>query len=183
MSPNHVIPADNGPLSPIAERVMKVESLTHDVSPDGIVIAVRSDLLVSSQALADSPKLREALEQIAEYRGSLAEVYASGRGERAPDASEAAREPVAGKRVDPDYELQADGPLSKVGLWRLEASRDAIDESRRLRRLVEDHDECVRHEAEHKLRLPPVSPNHVAILSPRAGGCPAAPPKPALARN
>jgi len=32
VSPNQLIPEDNGPLSPIAERVMKVASLTHEVS-------------------------------------------------------------------------------------------------------------------------------------------------------
>ena len=118
MSPNHVIPADNGPLSPIAERVMKCASLTYDVSADGIVIAVRSDLIVNSQALADSPKLREALEQVAEPRGNLAEIYGRGGDAALPDADRGAASPE-GKQVDPDYEPRPDGPLSKVELWRL----------------------------------------------------------------
>jgi subtilisin family serine protease len=178
VSPNHVIPADNGPLSPIAERVMKCASLTYDVSADSIVIAVKSDLIVNSQALTESPKLREALEQVAEHRGSLAEVYGQGRAERPPDTREAAREPVAkGKPPDPDYEPPADGPLSQVELWRLEAGRDSIDESRRLRRLVED--DWLSPAARHEQRLPAVAPNHIAILAPKAGGCPAAPPQPA----
>jgi hypothetical protein len=58
VSPNHVIPADNGPLSPIAERVMKCTSLTYDVSADSIVIAVKSDLIVNSQALEPGRGLR-----------------------------------------------------------------------------------------------------------------------------
>jgi subtilisin family serine protease len=178
VSPNHVIPADNGPLSPIAERVMKCASLTYDVSADSIVIAVRSDLIVNSQALAESPKLREALEQIAEPRGNLAEVYGQASPERGGDTP-ADREDATGKQLDPDYAPQADGPLSKVELWRLEDGRDSIDESRRLRRLVDD--DCLRPAMRNESRLPAVSPNHVAILSPKASGCPAAPPQPAPA--
>ena len=76
MSPNHVIPADSGPLSPIAESVMRVGSLTYDVGCDDIVIAVRSDLLVRAAALSASPKLREALQRVAEPQGNLAELSA-----------------------------------------------------------------------------------------------------------
>lgn len=175
MSPNHVIPADNGPLSPIAERVMQCASLTYEVGGDSIVIAVKSELIVNSDALADSPKLRDALEQIAEYRGNLAEVYGRGRGR--PDSSQTAAEGAADQPVDPDYEPPADGPLSRVELWRLEPGRDSIDDSRRLRRLVDG--DGLSPPARPQLRLPAVSPNHVAILSPHAGGCPAAPPQPA----
>jgi len=171
VSPNHLIPADEGPLNAIAERVLKCESLTYDVGCESVVIAVRSDLLVSSQALADSPKLRAALEEVAEPRGNLAEVFGTGRVERSEDA--------AGTTRDPDQEPQPDGPLSRIELWRLEESRDAIDESRRLRRLVDDR--CFTHEARPELRLPAVSPNHVAILSPHPAGCPATPPQPAPA--
>jgi subtilisin family serine protease len=179
LSPNHVIPPDSGALSPIAERVMRCESLTYDVGCDSVVIAVRSDLIVNSDALARSPKLRQALEQVAEARGSLAEVYGSGRAQRESDDSEHGREPGAANKVDPDYEPPAGGPLTKVELWRLEQSRDAIDESRRLRRLAED--EWGGDTGGHQLRLPAVSPNHVAILSPHAAGCPATPPQPAPA--
>lgn len=178
MSPNHVCPADNGALSPIAERVMKCASLTYDFGHDAIVIAVRSDLLVSGETLAQSSRLRADLEKVAEPRGNLAEIFARGRGQR-PGDGEAAREPGAGSQVDPDYEPQVDGPLSGIELWRLADGRDSIDESRRLRRLVDDDDDCPRRRTGHDLRLPAVSPNHVAILSPRAGGCPAGPPQPA----
>ena len=34
MSPNHVIPTDSGALSPIAESVMRVGSLTYDFGCD-----------------------------------------------------------------------------------------------------------------------------------------------------
>ncbi|HEX3614948.1 MAG TPA: S8/S53 family peptidase [Solirubrobacteraceae bacterium] len=179
MSPNHVIPLDSGALSPIAESVMRCESLTYDVGCESIVIAVRSDLIVNSEALAGSAKLREALEQIAEFRGSLADVYGSGREASSRSQSEAAREPGAGKEPDPDYEPPAGGPLTKVELWRLEPTRDAIDESRRLRRIAGDDGE--RPGERDELRLPAVSPNHVAILSPHASGCPATPPQPAPA--
>jgi subtilisin family serine protease len=160
---------------------MKCASLTYDVGCESVVIAVRSDLHVNSQALADSPRLREALEQVAEPRGNLAEVFGKGRVQRPTDDLAADRESTEGKRVDPDFEPRPDGPLSKVELWRLrDKSRNAIDESRRLRRLAEE--ECGTEVAEHELRLPAVSPNHVAILSPRAAGCPATPPQPAPVR-
>jgi len=39
VSPRKVIPVENGALSPIAERVLNVGSLTHEHNDDGIVVA------------------------------------------------------------------------------------------------------------------------------------------------
>ena len=52
MSPRKVIPVENGALSPIAERVLNVRSLTHEHSHDGIVIAVQAELVVRPGALS-----------------------------------------------------------------------------------------------------------------------------------
>ncbi len=179
MSPNHVIPADGGPLSPIAESVMRVGSLTYDVGCDEIVIAVRSDLLVRTAALSASPRLREALQRVAEPQGNLAELStrASPLEERRFRLREGEGE---AEEVDPDYEPQEDGPLSRIELWRLtDESRNAIDESRRLRRFADD--DRVQTAGGVELVLPAVAPNHAAILSPHASGCPATPPQAAPA--
>ncbi len=170
MSPRKVIPVENGALSPIAERVLGVESLTHDHSHDGIVIAVHAELVVRPGALSASAA--KALEQVAEPVGNLATML----GPR----TRAVRSPrQQGRKLEPDYRPDPDGPLSRVEIWRLKdpESRNSISESRRLRELVED--ERVQTPVGHELRLPPVSPHHVPILCPTAGGCPAAPPQPA----
>ena len=170
MSPHKVIPPENGALSQIAERVLNVESVTHDYSHDGIVIALNAELVVRPGALNASA--RKALEQVAEPVGNLATMLAPRtRLVRSPRQS--------GRKLEPDYKPDPAGPLSQVEIWRLKEpeTRSSIDESRRLRALAED--EHVTTRGGHPLRLPAVSPHHVPILSASAGGCPAAPPIPA----
>jgi subtilisin family serine protease len=184
VSPNQVIPADNGALSPIAERILKVPTLTYEVGREGIVIAVKAELIVRTPALQNSAPLRQSLEQVAEHRGTLASIASRTHPTepvRSADFSGAEGAPAeTEKHPDPDYEPRQDGPVSHVEIWRLtDETRNSIDESRRLRALVRD--ECVKTPSGDELFLPAVSPNHVAILAPRAGGCPAAPPQPAHA--
>ena len=128
MSPNQVIPVENGALSPIAERVLKVPSLTYDVGKDGIVIAVKAELIVHSQRIwRPRPSLRGALEQVAERRGTLAEIQSrSTELVRPADDSPAESEPAeTGKQVDPDYEPNPNGPFSQLEIWRLTDARPA----------------------------------------------------------
>jgi hypothetical protein len=170
VSPKQVNPVEKGALNRIAERVLNVESLTHDVSHDAVVIAVHAELVVRPSGLSASA--RKSLEQVAEPVGNLATLL----GPR----TKLVRSPrQQGRKVDPDYKPDPDGPLSQVEIWRLKEpeTRSAIDESRRLRALVED--ERVRTRGGLELRLPAVSPHHAPILSAAAGGCPAAPPTPA----
>jgi Subtilase family len=80
---------------------------------------------------------------------------------------------------EPDYEPNPEGPLKQVEIWRLKdpATRNSIDESRRLVPFAKvQRIPTVRGRG---ISVPAISPNHVAILSPAGGGCPAAPPKPA----
>jgi hypothetical protein len=170
VSPNHVIPVENGPLSRIAERVLKVPSLTHDFRSDGIAIAAHAELIVRPGALSASS--RKALERVADPVGELATML----GPRSKLARPS-RQP--GRKLEPDYKPDPSGPLSQVEIWRLKdpETRNSIDEARRLRALEED--ERVETRGGHELLLPAVSPHHATILCPTAGGCPAAPPEPA----
>jgi hypothetical protein len=174
LSPKQVTPVQSLALNPIAESVLKIPSLTYDVSKDGIVIARKADLVVRAPALNASPALLKALKRVATRVGTLSDIKTS-RTEPAP-VPEFASSPD--QPVDPDYEPAKNGPLSEVEIWRLnDPARDSIDESRRLRTLVKD--EPFRTPRGDELLLPAVSPNHVAILSATAGGCPATPPTPA----
>ena len=171
MSPRTVTPVEKGALSRIAERVLDVQSLTHEHTDDGIVIAVHAELVVRPGPLSASA--RKALEQVAEPVGNLATMLG-------PRTEAGAFGPPTGtESVDPDYKPDPDGPLSQVEIWRLKEpdTRNSIDESRRLRALVED--ERVRTHGGDELVLPAISPHHAPILCPSAGGCPAAPPTPA----
>jgi hypothetical protein len=174
LSPNQVIPVENGALHPIAERVLKVGRLTYDYSHDGIVIAHRAELIVRSEALSASAK--RALRQVADRVGNLATI-------RTP-ATKLVRSPrQSGRKLEPDCKPDPNGPLSKVEIWRLKdpETRNSIDESRRLRELAGE--ESVRTASGRELLVPRISPHHASILCPEGGGCPAAPPKPASERD
>jgi hypothetical protein len=178
LSPNQVIPVESLALNPIAESVLKIPSLTYDVSKDGIVIARKADLVVRAPALNASPSLRRALNRVATRVGTLADIKAlPPEPARVPEFASSPDQPIAG-----DHEPKEDGALSQVEIWRLnDAARNSIDESRQLRTLAED--QPVRTPRGDELLLPAVSPNHVAILSPTSGGCPATPPTPATERD
>jgi hypothetical protein len=178
LSPNQVIPVESLALNPIAESVLKIPSLAYDVSKDGIVIARKADLVVRTPALNASPSLRKALNRVATRVGTLADIKASPpEPAPVPEFASSPDQPIAGA-----HEPKENGPLSQVEIWRLkDAARNSIDESRQLRTLVED--QPVRTPRGDELLLPAVSPNHVAILSPTSGGCPATPPTPATERD
>jgi Subtilase family len=163
VSPNQVFPSDSGPLNPIAARVLEDPNLTYDVSADSIVIAVKRELLVRKSIRKSSPALDQALAAIARNCGTLAQV---------PRA----------KPTDGVSRIDGGGPFGDVEIWRIDESQiragmNSIDEARRLRALADDQD--VGTYKGSALPLPAVSPHHVAILSPAAGGCPAGPPHPA----
>ena len=170
MSPRQVTEVENGALSRIAERVLNVPSLTHEHSHDGTVIAVHAELVVRPGALSASA--HQALERVAEPVGNLATMLG-------PRTKLVRSDRQQGRQVETDYKPDPGGPLSQVEIWRLKEpeTRNSIDESRRLRALVED--ERVQTHGGHELVLPAVSPHHTPILCPEAGGCPAAPPQPA----
>jgi subtilisin family serine protease len=163
LSPNQVFPSNGGPLNPIAARVLQDQNLTYDVSADSIVIAAKSELLVRKSVRDVTTRLDEALSGIATNFGSLGSI-GEGRsaGGGAPDVARAA--------------------LSDVEVWRIDKEKvdrgmNSIDAARRLRVLAEDRKFDTGNGP--ALALPAVSPNHVGILSPAAGGCPAGPPHPA----
>jgi hypothetical protein len=167
VSPNQVFPLDSGPLNPIAARVLRDDNLTYEVSADSIVLAVKRELLVRKSIRETSSRLDQALSGIASNRGTLAGAR------RSKDAEGGA----------PDVEHAA---MADIEVWRLDepkvdAGFNSIDAARRLRVLAED--ESVPTGKGPALVLPAVSPNHAAILSPAAGGCPAGPPRPAPARR
>ena len=146
------------------------------------MIAVKAELVVRRQPVSTRrPRSAGALEQVAERRGTLAEIQeppdragASGRLTRRPKVSP--RKP--GSRPTRITSPTRNGPLSQLEIWRLNDERRATRST--------SHGGCARSrrrthpDARAAMNvLPAVSPNHVAILSPAAGGCPAAPPKPA----
>jgi subtilisin family serine protease len=167
VSPNQDFPSESGPRNPIAQRVLDDPDLTFEVDGDAVVIAVKAELLVRKSAVDTSSALRDELAKIATRRGTLASIQT---GSRAPETGRAAAEPEA-KGYQPDE----NGPFGQIEIWRLNDEADSIDESRRLRRLAPD--EPLETNKGKSLLLPAITPNHVAILSPRAGGCPAAPPR------
>jgi hypothetical protein len=163
LSPNQVFPSNSGPLNPIAARVLEDPKLTYDVSADSIVIAVKDELLVRRSVRHATSKLDQALSGIASNFGTLASI----------GATNAASHGAPGV---------VDAALSDIEVWRIHEPKAAlgmnsIDLARRLRVLADDQ-KVPTHKGP-PLVLPAVSPNHVGILSPAAGGCPAGPPHPA----
>ncbi len=170
MSPRKVIPVENGALNPIAGRALNVESLTHDFSHDGIVIAAHAELIVRAGALR--PSVAKELKRVADRVGNMATL-------RRPATRLVPSHPRPGMKLEPDHVPDRDSPLREVEIWRLKDpdTRSAVDESRRLREVAGE--ERVLTLSGEELVLPTISPHHAPILAATAGGCPAAPPKPA----
>ena len=174
-----MIPVENGALSPIAERVLRVRSLTHEFSHDGIVIAVQAELMVRT-GRTEARQARNALQQVAEPRWKPRRRCKSGPTKLRCLTRNLARgrERTAGRcRITSP---SRGGPLSQLEIWRLKEpeTRNSIDESRRLR-AAGRRTSASRPLAAMTWSCPPISLNHAPILCPTAGGCPAAPPKPA----
>jgi hypothetical protein len=181
VSPNRLIPGENGPLNPIAERVSQDERLTRHFSDDALVIAVSRELIVRPGALTDDA--RRELEAVAESVGTLWDVLKAGPAtDGLPDPY-----PWSGPAgpIDDDYfpeeptDPEERSPLKELEIWRLDDPHDAIDIAMGLRQHADPAREHVRTSTGHALRLPAVQPHHVSILSATGGGCPAAPPIPA----
>ena len=181
MSPNQVMPVENGALSPIAERVLRVPSLTHEYGNDGIVIAVKAELIVRSSLFDAESRFHEALKEVADPVGRVVDIERSRTTVVTPDST-SSRESKPAELADYDFRSKRLHPLlAELEIWRLKdpKTRNSIDESRRLRTLVQQ--DPVPTPGGHE--VPVISPNHVAILSATAGGCPAAPPTPAPSRR
>ena len=158
---------DSGPLNPIAARVLRDDNLTYEVSADGIVIAVKRELLVRKSIRETSPSWT---------RRCLASPATAGRW---PTLHVRKGEDGGDRHVE--YGMMAD-----IEVWRLDESKvdvgfNSIDVARRLRVLAED--KRIPTSKGPALVLPAVSPHHVGIVSPAAGGCPAGPPRPAPVRR
>ncbi|MDQ6778135.1 MAG: S8/S53 family peptidase [Actinomycetota bacterium] len=177
MSPNQDFSPETGPRNSIAERVLENPKLTFEVDDDGIVIAVKAELLVRRSARETTAELHEELSKIATRHGTLASIP---KAPRAPDGERSAEQGV--RR---GYQPAENGPAGDIEIWRLtDDTADSIDEARRLRRFAVDVPLEMRKGGAGgwSLSLPAVSPNHVAILSTaHGGGCPASPPRPAPA--
>ena len=136
MSPNQVIPVENGALSPIAERVLKVPTLTYEYGQDGIVIAVKAELVVRGSLFDAEPAFRQALGQIADRVGSLTEIQGDPTEVvRPPDPPPSRDAAQRERQADPDYVPDGNGPLSQLEIWRLR-DRAATRSTR--------HDGCAR---------------------------------------
>jgi subtilisin family serine protease len=167
VSPNQVFPLEDGPLNPIAQRVLENPDLTFDVDGDAIVVAVKAELLVRKSARDNASELDAALAKIATRHGTLATIA---KAPRPRDAERSDARAGAG-----GYQPDETGPAGGIEVWRLnDDGADSIDVARSLRRLAAD--EILDGS---KLCVPAVTPNHVAILAPHAGGCPASSPRPA----
>jgi hypothetical protein len=172
VSPNQDFSPERGPQNPIAQRVLSDPRLTFEVDDDSIVIAVKAELLVRTSVRKATSELDRELSEIATRHGTLASIP------KAPRARESERSAAQqGIRV---YQADENGPAGEIEIWRLnDKAADSIDVARRLRRLAEDAP-METHKGD-SLLVPAVTPNHVAILAPRMGGCPAGPPRPAPA--
>jgi subtilisin family serine protease len=168
VSPNQTLPLDSGPQNPIAKQVLANPDLTFEVSGGAVVIAVRAELLVRGSVREASTELHRELSKVARNCGTLASIP---RGRPASSDERTADAPAAG-----GYRPDERGPAGDVEIWRLtDPNLNSIDESRRLRVLARDEE--VRARNGPPLMLAAVTPNHVAILSAEAGGCPASPPR------
>jgi hypothetical protein len=160
LSPDTSYRPEREPQNPITELVLKDPALVHEFADDGLVIAVRSELLVPSSARLASSDLERELKRIAREVGTFGAQDTGGARRQAADAP-------GQDRAQP------------VEIWRLDdPERDSITEARRLRRLGPTT--TLRSRRGSGVELPSVSPNHVTIVS---GGhwdaCPAGPPGPA----
>lgn len=167
MSPNTDFSSENPLDSRLVERFIKDPSIVYDVGEDKVVIAMRGDLIVSRAAREASPDLQKELAAIAVPHGTIGALG----GAKGRDGVDREDRGAGGPG-------EADGPAADVELWRLvEPERNALDESRRLRPFGREVKLVAGNGKE--LSLPPISPNHVSVVSPHMAGCPAGPPVPA----
>ena len=166
---NQVFPPHMRPENPVTERILKDPNVVWDVADDALVIAMKSQLLVSGPVRNEVKELDEALSEVADLVGTLASLP---RGER--QNGEEYDDPWRPRVAPEQFDL-----VDEVEVWRLKpaANTNSIEEARRLRALAQRK---TGQTCSHcKTQPPAVSPNHVAILSPTVDGCPASPPHPA----
>jgi len=165
VSPNTSFPLHESPQNTITQLILDHPRVTFHVDRDVLVIAIKDELLVRKASRIDSPRLNEALLKVASNAGSLGRRPASGRGEDDADEESDTFEP-------PPEPSAAD----EVEIWRLINPDDnSIDQARRLRILAQE--ECCRTRSGPSSVVPPVSPNHVCVVS-EFDCCPATPPIP-----
>ena len=175
MSPNQVFLLDDQtPENAITERALALanadgSAITYDVDGDGLVMAIKSELLVLRSIRNTSPILDSELSQIARNCGTLASIAEPPEESRTED-----------ERSLDLYRPDESGPAGDVEIWRLtDPNANSIDEARRLRTITKDA--VIATPKGPELLLPSVSPHHLCIVSPANSGCPAGPPLPALA--
>ncbi len=169
MAINQVFPPHMTPQNPVTERILKDPNVVWDVADDALVIAMKSQLLVSGSVRRAVQGLDVALSEVADQIGALAEIK-RGDGPAGADFADPWRPEVSPDRFD---------LARNVEVWQLkpELNSNSIEEARRLRALVER--ETGQTACHGRTQPPAVSPNHVAILAPTVDGCPASPPRPA----
>lgn len=163
-------PPEDGPRNAIAKQVVRNPSLTYEDDGERIVIVRNAELLVRKSAREASGELHRELSKVARNCGTLAGIP-----RRRPMI---ARDSTGDTLPVAAFQPDEGGPAGDVEIWRLtEPSLNSIHGARRLREFADEEEvETFNGPA---LVLPAVSPHHVAILSARAGGCPAGPPHPA----
>jgi subtilisin family serine protease len=161
------------PQNPITERILKDPNVVWDVADDALVIAMKSQLLVSGSVRKVVQGLNDALSKVAVQIGTLADIKRPA-GPAGKDFAQPWRSEVSPEQFD---------AAQNVEIWRLrpEVDSNAIEQARRLRALAER--ETGQTACHGRTQPPAVSPNHVAILSADADGCPASPPRPACERK
>jgi subtilisin family serine protease len=151
------------PDNPIARWVLKDPRVVSnaDEDDDALVIAVKQQLLTPDvrTPTTGQNRIREALEKVAHLVATV-DAAAGGLDRRASDAEQ------------PD-----DGPSGRVQVWKLDDEEtNPLTEARKLRELSDPL--TMRRKDGSTYEIPPVSPNHVAIVATgRGSGCPAGPPR------
>jgi hypothetical protein len=165
--------AANEPLNPIAQGVKKLDRIVVDETRCDVIVFAREDeLIVHVDARGASSSFDQALRKVATLVGNLASIPP-----RPTQLVPCARQ--AGRHLAADYFPTANGPLSKVEVWRLNDPKasHSIEQSQHLRKHLADT--RFRLSGDDEALLPGIHPHHVAILCPQPGGCPASPPEPA----
>jgi hypothetical protein len=167
MSPNLEFAPHQRSHDVVTEQLLAHPAITYDVTPDGVALAIKGELIVSASARRDSRNLDQALRQVATQSGTLASTQLA-RGHQ--------RRAVAGAEIkDPE----SSGPAADIELWRLDPQHNAIDQARQLAKIARKVHPTFAGVPQPG--LPAVSPNHACVVAPGFHHCPFGPPYPAFA--
>lgn len=196
MSPHNVFPDGRHPKNAITERILidpghpRVTFHVEEYPADGeesppddsrepqlaVIGAISDELIVLKASREASPDFDRRLREIAELRGTLGEDPRSDRDE--PGSSPPARPDDTERQGGWDGPDDVYGPRG-VEIWRLTSGErgDSIDVSLELRKGVDPV--TFTTGGGESIRVPPVSPNHICVVSPDMDWCPAGSPHPA----